>query len=122
MKENLEVNLEKERINLLRSSVITIQRYIRAYIARKRYQSIRSSAIRIQSIYRGYKCRHRYNSIRKGVVRAQANWRMKRQKREYIKVIVGTINHRNIKNIIKQFSYSFSLLSLIAHYAFHHNY
>lgn len=86
LKESLEVKLEKERIALLQSSVITIQRHVRAYLVRKRYRLARQSAIKIQSVYRGYKVRSHYTKVRRGVIKAQANWRMKRQRREYEKV------------------------------------
>ena len=92
MKEILEVQLEREKIKLLQSSVVTIQRHVRTYLVRKQYQSYRASAIRIQSAYRGYKCRSHFRKIRSGIIRAQANWRMKRQQREYIKVIIRIID------------------------------
>jgi len=86
MKESLEINLEKERSNILRSSVIIIQRYVRGYIAKKRFKAARSSAIKIQSAFRGYKSRKYFERLRKGVIKAQAIWRMKQQVRQYDKV------------------------------------
>lgn len=86
MRESLERTLEKERVQLLRGAVVTVQRYARGYLVRKRLRKAHTSAITIQSAYRGYRCRNEYLKVRKGIERAQATWRMKNQKREYVKV------------------------------------
>ncbi|GFR25205.1 unconventional myosin-XV [Trichonephila clavata] len=86
LRESLEQALEKERVNILRGSVVTIQRYVRGYQARKKYKLMRHSAIKLQTSYRAWTARRRYHIIRKGIIRTQANYRMLRQKREYDKI------------------------------------
>ncbi|GBM19276.1 Unconventional myosin-XV [Araneus ventricosus] len=86
LRESLEQALEKERVNILRGSVVTIQRYVRGYQARKKYKLMRHSAVKIQTSYRAWTARRSYRIIRKGIIRTQANYRMLRQKREYDKI------------------------------------
>ncbi|KFM71859.1 Unconventionnal myosin-X, partial [Stegodyphus mimosarum] len=57
LRESLEQALEKERVNILRGSVVTIQRYVRGYQARKRYHAMRQSAVKIQTAYRAWTAR-----------------------------------------------------------------
>lgn len=86
MRESLERTLEKERVQMLRGAVVTVQKYARGFLVRKKVKKAQSSAILIQSAYRGYRCRKEYLKVRKGIERAQATWKMRSQKREYLKV------------------------------------
>lgn len=86
MRESLEQTLEKERVKILRNAVVTVQKFVRGYLARKKYQQQVASAIAIQKWWRGVTCRCRYQTLRKGVIRAQANWRMLSKRREFDRV------------------------------------
>jgi myosin heavy subunit len=87
LRESLDQSLEKERVNVLISSVVKIQSQIRGYLARRRYHTILYNIIKIQSTYRAYRAKRDYNKIRNGIIKVQANFRMKRQKLEYQKVM-----------------------------------
>ena len=91
MRESLERTLEKERVQILRGAVVTVQKYARGYLARKRVRKAQASATLIQSAYRGYRCRRNYLKVRKGIERVQATWKMRSQKREYVKVRVNRL-------------------------------
>lgn len=86
LKEVLEQALDQERVAVLRSAIVVLQRHVRGYLARRQYRAMRRAALRIQTAYRGYAARSRYRKVRRGVIRAQANYRMLRQKREYDKI------------------------------------
>ena len=86
LKESLEQSLERERNQIMVSSVVRIQSHIRGYLARRRYQSYRFRVIKVQSLIRGHKVRNDYKRVRKSVIKIQANFRMKKQRLEYQKV------------------------------------
>ncbi|XP_064478725.1 unconventional myosin-XV-like isoform X2 [Ornithodoros turicata] len=86
LKETVEQTLDQERVAVLRSAIVVLQRHVRGYLARRHYRAMRKAARRIQTAYRGYAARSRYRKVRRGVIKAQANYRMLRQKREYDKI------------------------------------
>lgn len=91
IRETLEQKLEKERVEILRTAVIKIQRNVRSFLARKKYHVMKKSAIKIQAHTRGWIARSQYRKIRKGIIRTQANFRMKRQKKRYQELKVSVV-------------------------------
>ena len=83
MKEALEQQMERKRLDQMRDAIVKIQRAVRTYQMRKQFLSQRRSAVVIQSWVRRHQARKRFNTIRRGVVRAQAHFRATRQRKLY---------------------------------------
>ena len=86
MRESLEQTLEKERVKILRNAVVTVQKHVRGYLARKKFTNQVASAITIQTAFRGYRDRYQYQALRHSTIQIQAQWRMRKQRRAYHRV------------------------------------
>ncbi len=83
MREILEQQLERKRLDKIRDAAVVIQRFVRTQLERRHFLAMRQSAIVVQTWVRRYLARKRYLTVRRGVVRAQANFRATRQRRLY---------------------------------------
>ncbi|EFX88395.1 hypothetical protein DAPPUDRAFT_191611 [Daphnia pulex] len=83
MREALEQQIERKRLDQMRDAAIKIQRAVRTYQLRKDFLTQRRSAVVIQAWVRRYQARKRFNTIRRGVILAQAQFRATRQRRLY---------------------------------------
>jgi myosin-15 len=83
MREALEQQIERKRLDQMRDAAMKIQRAVRTYQLRKDFLTQRRSAVVIQAWVRRYQARKRFNTIRRGVILAQAQFRATRQRRLY---------------------------------------
>lgn len=83
MREAVEQQIERKRLDQMRDAAIKIQRAVRTYQLRKDFLTQRRSAVVIQAWVRRHQARKRFNTIRRGVVLAQARFRATRQRRLY---------------------------------------
>ena len=83
MREMLEQQLERKRLERMRDAAVKIQRRVRTHLERREFLAKRKSAVVIQSWVRRHQARKRYQTVRRGVVLAQAHFRATRQRRLY---------------------------------------
>lgn len=83
MREAVEQQIERKRLDQMRDAAIKIQRAVRTHQLRKDFLIQRRSAVVIQAWVRRYQARKRFNTIRRGVILAQAQFRATRQRRLY---------------------------------------
>jgi myosin-15 len=83
MREALEQQIERKRLDQMREAAVKIQRAVRTYQLRKDFLTQRRSVVVIQAWVRRHQARKRFNTIRRGVVLAQAQFRATRQRRLY---------------------------------------
>ncbi|GAB6020238.1 Unconventional myosin-XV [Chamberlinius hualienensis] len=86
LREMLEQQLEKFRVEVVLKAVVTIQKYVRRRLVRKHYLAMQRSAVIIQTIVRGWLARSQYQRLKNGVIKAQANYRMYHQRKQYLKM------------------------------------
>ncbi|XP_015109747.1 myosin-VIIa [Diachasma alloeum] len=72
LKEEQDFVLERERGRVVATSIITIQRYARRWIARRRFLQIKKSVLMIQRVWRGHGPRKKYLKMKLGYQRLQA--------------------------------------------------
>ncbi|CAM9308649.1 unnamed protein product [Lampetra fluviatilis] len=85
LKEKLHQALESRRERVLHWAAVTMQRYVRGFVARRRYHRMRSKVILLQAHIRGYQARYRYKMIREGFIRLRATVLMFLCRRRYLK-------------------------------------
>ena len=79
MRANLESHLERLKLRVLETSVLTLQKNVRRYLVKKRFKIIQNSVMKIQSFFRGKRQRALYLSQRNAAVRIQRCWRKRLQ-------------------------------------------
>lgn len=97
MREMLEQQLEKKRLEKIQDAAIKIQRRVRTYLLRREFVAQRKSAVVIQAWVRRHQARKRFNTVRRGVVLAQAHFRATRQRRLY-KELREELKRRHAEN------------------------
>ncbi|KAK3884845.1 hypothetical protein Pcinc_010904, partial [Petrolisthes cinctipes] len=102
LKEALEQALEKERYQRLSHSVITIQRYVRGYLARRRYHTQQRSAVLIQASVRMWTARMKYITLRSAVVKIQALARGRSTRTMCIRLKEEMVRRRRVEEAARQ--------------------
>ncbi|XP_050694860.1 unconventional myosin-XV-like isoform X6 [Eriocheir sinensis] len=102
LKEALEQTLEEERYQTLSHSVVTLQRFVRGYLARRRFRAQQRGAVVVQAAVRMWLARRRYRTLRESVVKVQALARG-RSTRKHVQRLKEELNRRRLaEQVAKQ--------------------